>query len=527
MPVIGFTEWAPDLPSYAGQALSGGAVHLLDARGVYAVEGGYIATNKPGGTNYGTLSSETPLDLISFFGDGTDFLLVAPTNEKIYKIENEAFTDVSEASITYGASQPEGWGSAQFGLRAILTNIVDGPQYFDIGTSSAFADLPGSPPKAKRVAQVRDFVMLGNLDEGGTVNERRVRWSGFNDSESWTVDPDGTQADFQDLPSQFGEVQAIVGGEFATIIQERAITRATYVGPPAIFQFDQVEEGRGAKVAKSVIKIGGVIYYYAEDGFYAFDGQSSRAIGEGRVNKWIADRIDDVTAQYCRVSHDRVRGVVTWSWPSAVISSAPNAAGAVATGALALMYSYRQNKWSYDTLENEEWLFSTGVTDDILLDELNAPLDYYDGTLDSAIYDVITVQTVALVSEDNDWVLYRLGGPQSEVRMETARFSFMPNRFAFVNEGYVLGNIGAVTGATLDVVTTDNYPSRALADGSGDQTATANTQADGYFGVVARGKFFGVTLTLPETARDAIPTFDDVAVIQGVDLEYTPTGKFG
>ena len=86
------------------------------------------------------------------------------------------------------------------------------------------------------MAQVRDFVMLGSLTEGSTEYQYRVRWSGFNDSTDWTTDPGGTQADFQDLEAQYGEVMAIVGGEYATIFQQRAITRLTYVGPPAIFQ---------------------------------------------------------------------------------------------------------------------------------------------------------------------------------------------------------------------------------------------------------------------------------------------------
>lgn len=50
---------------------------------------------------------------------------------------------------------------------------------------NTFADLAGSPPKARRITVVGDFIVMGNLDEGGTQYPNRVRWSGFNNSEAW------------------------------------------------------------------------------------------------------------------------------------------------------------------------------------------------------------------------------------------------------------------------------------------------------------------------------------------------------
>ena len=92
------------------------------------------------------------------------------------------------------------------------------------------------------IAVVRDQVWTANIDEGSGRVPFRTRWSAINNSTSWTVGTD--QADFQDIPDA-GAITGLVGGEYATILLEKAIARASYVGSPLIYQIDRVETSRG------------------------------------------------------------------------------------------------------------------------------------------------------------------------------------------------------------------------------------------------------------------------------------------
>ncbi|BCV04958.1 MAG: hypothetical protein CM15mV95_300 [Caudoviricetes sp.] len=74
---------------------------------------------------------------------------------------------------------------------------------------------------------------------------QRVKWSGINDSSTWTPSQ-ATQSGFQDIVGSHGNIQAIVGGECCVIFMEKAIYRMSYVGVPLVFQFDKIADNLGA-----------------------------------------------------------------------------------------------------------------------------------------------------------------------------------------------------------------------------------------------------------------------------------------
>ena len=84
--------------------------------------------------------------------------------------------------------------------------------------------------KAKYIAVIRDFVVAGYTEESSGTYNQRVKWSGINDSSTWTPSQ-STQSGFQDIVGSHGNIQAIVGGESAGVIfMEKAIYRMEYVG---------------------------------------------------------------------------------------------------------------------------------------------------------------------------------------------------------------------------------------------------------------------------------------------------------
>jgi hypothetical protein len=193
--------------------------------------------------------------------DGNSFNYAGDISD-LYRLADTTWTNATRAtSGNYSVAEEDFWEFAQWGERVLATNFVNDIQAITAGASN-FATLAGTPPKARHMAVVRDFLVLGNVTDysTGASVANRVHWSGFNNIE--TYEPAAaTQADYQDLQGSGGHVQKVVGGEYGIIFQERSIWRMTYVGSPLVFQFDEVERGRGTPVPGSVVNYGSTIFY--------------------------------------------------------------------------------------------------------------------------------------------------------------------------------------------------------------------------------------------------------------------------
>ena len=279
---------------------------------------------------------------------------------KLYELDASlVYQDVSKA----GGYTVTSWEFARFGDRIIAASLEEPIQYFDMGISTLFADLAGSPPKGKNIAIVRDFVVLGNLDDGGTQYPNRVQWSGYNNSESWGVDQ-GTQADFQDLFGNGGQIQRIVPGAYGVVFQENSIWRMDYSGPPTVFSFTEVERGRGTLAPNSVCWMGNQVFYWGHDGFYAFNGQGSTPIGSEKVDRYVKNRLD--TSRYDEMfgAIDRRNNLVVWTYPL------------VSGGSEIVMFNWKVSEWGRSDLLAEA--FAEYGDSGYSLDDLDLILDDID-----------------------------------------------------------------------------------------------------------------------------------------------------
>jgi hypothetical protein len=78
-------------------------------------------------------------------------------------------------------------------------------------------------------------------------------------------------------------VQGVTGGEFGLVLTERSIYRMSYVGTPAIFQFDNISRNLGCFEPNSIVQYQGITYFLGDDGFYACDGTQIIPIGAEKV----------------------------------------------------------------------------------------------------------------------------------------------------------------------------------------------------------------------------------------------------
>lgn len=357
---VPFGEWLPDMP----EENNPGAIEALN---VIPGEGGYTPFKQL--SQVGTLAlPDECVGAVRAFALGGEAVLYAGTVNGVYLRVIDTFTSL------YAAPSPlfyeNQWQFIPFGDVVVSFHPQVAPLVGDVGGALPLSPLGGSPPIARTGARVGDFLVLGNIvsdpDDGGAEQPRRIRWSGQNNIEApWISDP-ATQADFQDMPADGGAVMAITGREFGSIFQERCISRMTYQGLPLVFDIETVETSRGAISIGSVVDIGGLAFYIAEDGFFVWNGTSSVPIGDNKVNRWFFRRLNWRKRNRISSAVDYVNSVVMWAFPT--IDSD------VATPGEIIAYSYKENKFSHALVSIETLLSGT---------PFGVPLDTMDGDLDS------------------------------------------------------------------------------------------------------------------------------------------------
>ena len=371
--MIEFGDLQADLPSYQN---SGALVvdNVLPLAKGYKSLAGFQALSGTGLNNaaVGLFTSFSASGSTNYAGD----------RSKLYQMDSSlVFQDKSKAG-GYNNSTTENardfWAFTQFGSNIIATNFADNIQKFTEGTSSAFSDLVAL--KAKYIAVIRDFLLAGYTNESGTVYTQRVKWSGLNDSSTWTPSQ-ATQSGFQDIVGSHGNIQAIVGGESAGVIfMEKAIYRMSYVGVPLVFQFDKIADNIGAFAPKSVASYGNMVFFLAQDGFYKLTGgQQLTPIGNGKVDNFFFDdlssNLDGITSAV-----DPNNSIVVWSYR-----------GSGATGTTnnkLLIYNYAVNKWSTGSGQDLEFIASASQEAFTTLESLDVlgDLDNLPKSLDSYFY---------------------------------------------------------------------------------------------------------------------------------------------
>ena len=371
--MIEFGDLQADLPSYEN---SGALVvdNVLPLAKGYKSLAGFQALSGTGLGNpaVGLFTSFSASGSTNYAGDAT----------KLYQMDSSlVFQDKSKAG-GYNNSTTENardfWAFTQFGSNIIATNFADNIQKFEEGVDSAFSDLIAL--KAKFIAVIRDFVVVGYTNESSVEYNQRVKWSGINDSSTWTPSQ-ATQSGFQDIVGSHGNVQAIVGGESSGVIfMEKAIYRMSYVGVPLVFQFDKIADNIGAFAPKSVASYGNMIFFLAQDGFYKLTGgQQLTPIGNGKVDNFFFDdlssNLDGITSAV-----DPNNSIVVWSYR-----------GSGATGTTnnkLLIYNYAVDKWSTGSGQDLEFIASASQEAFTTLESLDVlgDLDNLPKSLDSYFY---------------------------------------------------------------------------------------------------------------------------------------------
>ncbi len=482
---LAFQEWVPDQPDIGNEFVEIAKNVLPTARGSLPMKelSQYAASS----------TDSTPLAAIAVIASDRSVNFFCGDAGKLYKY-NSGTSDWDDVSKSGGYTTTAAWNFAQYGDLIVATNYVDDPQYFDLTTSTLFADLT-TETKFRYVTVIGDFIVGANtFDSVDQETSYRVRWSGIGRPTQWTISAE-TQSDYQDVFNG-GEILAISGaGEYGVILMRDAIWRMTYVGAPLVFDFQEVERSQGVLAEKSIAVHGGKVFYLAEDGFYMFDGAQSQPIGFEKVNRWFLDDADANEFAKMSVAVDPANRYVAWSYVSATLGgTTPNRV---------LIYNWDLNRWSY--IDQAAYVIARLLVPGLTLEDLNsisASIDALPASLDSRIWVGGNTLFAALSSTG---AIQTFSGDNLQAEIQSANYQLGGGRSIVSGVHPITSGDGTVTVAVASKLKTTD------ADSFG---ANSTQDETGYCPMDSEGRYH----------RFKMLASGNYTHLQGLNVEYSETG---
>lgn len=236
-------------------------------------------------------------------GTHTQYLTGVTGNTAIeFQAVGTTTLDIDGVTLTpmdsYTASIDQRWRFRRFGDYIVAVNINDAPQYYELGVSTEFSDLPGNPPNARQLAVWGDHLALF---AGSTVT-----WSDTNDIGEWTTGNAGSQT-FPDG----GDIQGSFDATNPLIVQREAIRAATFMpGSLEVFSFTKISDKKGAISPYAVGTRGEFLFFADTSAFYQLSAAGQVIpVGFEKVDRFSFGLIggNDPNSVYCEVDPVRPR----------------------------------------------------------------------------------------------------------------------------------------------------------------------------------------------------------------------------
>ena len=424
-------------------------------------------------------------------------------------VGNDNLTNVSSDTVRltttnfYGGTPLTGSSTdyitfTQFGNYVIASNGVDAAQYYLMGTSTTFTDLStistsGTVPTFKVSGVVRDFLVTGN--HVGESN--RIQWSGINDIATWES---GTkQADLQDLPGSGGQITHITSGEISYVFRQNQIVRMDYVGGATVFRLSVISPNRGAVLGRTVCQDNRRVFFYADDGFFEINGDTVKAIGAEKVNRFFDIDLNKAYSDRIVATTDPFNQLAIWLYPSSA-----DTANTTGICDKVLIYNYATEKWS-SANASASTIFSqfVGAYTVELMDIISENLDNINISLDT---DFWSGGQLLLGGIDSDYKAAIFSGTENIGEIETTELELFPGL-----RSSIIGVRPIVDAEATVTIKTRNKLSDAVTE-----STASSMNSTGINPVRQSGRYVKVNVKIPSGGawKDA----------QGIDLIASRSG---
>ena len=402
------TQFSPEikncLPSSAGWKPFPGIASITDAV-AEVPRGAFVARSSTGSA-------------VIFVGTAT----------KLYKLSGTSWTDVTRSSGgNYSLPTDEYWSFDQQDNLLYACQAGDVPQVINVDSGTNFAALAGSPPTARYVRAVGNFIFLLDLTSavgasGASSGRIQAAWSGFRDFDHWTF---GEKSADSWTGFSGGHVMGMTTKQTGLLFQEKAVNRFQRLADRRVWGFSKIESAQGTKSPHSIIEHQGVAYYYGTDGFVASSaGAFTQESGTEWVDEWFKSEANTTRAKTILGALDPTRPRLFWLFPSAGNDS-------YVLDRL-IGYDIPTRQWFHAEL-SASYVFTAATSGTTLENLGSASLGYtlenVPYSLDSDVWKGGAPQTGLFGSDKK---LGYLTGNNLEATLRTARVQLIPRRRAFV-----------------------------------------------------------------------------------------------
>ena len=205
------------------------------------------------------------------------------TTGRIYEATGSATRTDRSRGGNYTASAF--FSFCQLGDTTIAANKSDALQS---STTGAFADVTGSPPKAKLCVADANQVVLLNYNDGTDTPDG---WwcSDVGSTTSWTppsaASPSAVEARNGRLRDTGGAITAACNAPFGGVMafKKSSFYVGSYTGQPLVRSWRKVSDKIGCRWSEACVNVGDRVYFVGDD-VYEFDGSKPVSITEGIFN---------------------------------------------------------------------------------------------------------------------------------------------------------------------------------------------------------------------------------------------------
>lgn len=289
-----------------------------------------------------------PTHVAAWIVAGNDSVVLG-SNDRLYRFNGAAVTDVTASAYTTGYSNSPRWQTAQTGTNFIANNGSDIPQYMT-PDGIRFANLPNWPTalRTESLRPYQSFLVMTGYSDGATDYPYTVRWSDEFDPTSVPGSYDITSttnlAGENILGGRYGKlVDSLPLGGTNVIYAERGAYAMTFIGAPLVFGFRELFDDGGLLNPGAVCVFENRHFVVGRDDIYVHDGSAKQSIVDKRVKESFYGALADTRSVF--VMADPVR---TEIW----VGFADKNAADKQTANRAYVWNWVNNAWTIRDLAN-------------------------------------------------------------------------------------------------------------------------------------------------------------------------------
>lgn len=213
--------------------------------------------------------------------------------------------------------------------QVIATAISQGPS----ANAGAFVAMPQ-----------RQIVAWGSTFTG-IQDPLLIRWCDVNNYNSWIATVINQAGSYR-IPKGSRIVQCIQGPQQGLIWTDLGLWSMQYVGPPYVYQFNEVGTGCGLIGRKAAASMNGIVYWMGQSQFFCLSGSGVEPI---RCPIWdvVFQDLDTSNLNKIRVAPNSRFGEIAWYYPTT------GNGGEISNY---VKYNVILDQWDYGTLARTAWI---------------------------------------------------------------------------------------------------------------------------------------------------------------------------